>query len=223
MLLLDTWYLTLDIWHRYLTCYTWHLIPDTWYLIPALNMLSFDTWYLTPDIWYLTIDMLSLTWLLSYGTSTLDLILWHLTGYYYTRLLYYIVYSWLSLLRRLGMIIILLPHLWYSQTPVFLNPVNKETPDIILLMSYFVDPRNWLIMDVELLYSLWTLSLAIYIIKYSTYTRVGETNGYWYDVIFILVDISEVLYGARNGKSPKAVAWYLKCRVGRVMISPRKQ
>jgi len=62
-------------------------------------------------------------------------------------------------------------------------------------------------MDVGLLYSLWTLSLDyIYIIKYSTYTGVGKTDGYRYDVIFIMVDISEVSCGARNDKSPKVVA-----------------
>ena len=44
------------------------------------------------------------------------------------------------------------------------------------------------------------------IIKYSTYTGVGETDGYWYDIIFIMVEISEVSCGARNDKSPEAVA-----------------
>ena len=102
MLSLDTWYLTHNIWHRYLTCY--HLTPDTWHLI-------YDTWQLTC---YLLLDMLS------HGTSTLDLILWHLTGYYYTWHLYYFAYSWLSLLRRLGIIIILLPNLWYSWTPILM-------------------------------------------------------------------------------------------------------
>ena len=45
-----------------------------------------------------------------------------------------------------------------------------------------------------------------YIIKYSTYTGVGETDGYRYDIIFILVDISEVSRRARNDKFPEAVA-----------------
>jgi len=44
-----------------------------------------------------------------------------------------------------------------------------------------------------------------YIIKYLTYTGVGETDGYRYDVIFIMMDISEVLCGTRNDKSPEAV------------------
>ena len=52
--------------------------------------------------------------------------------------------------------------------------------------------------------TLWTLSLDyIYIIKYSTYTGVGETDGYRYDVIFIMVVISEVSCGVRNDKSRK--------------------
>ena len=62
-----------------------------------------------------------------------------------------------------------------------------------------------------------------YIIKYSTYTGVGETDRYRYDVIFIMVDISEVSCRTRNDKSPEAGAISLKCHVGRVMISPRKQ
>jgi len=90
LLLLDTWYLIHDIWHWYLTCY--HLTPDTWDLI----------------LWHLMVDMLSP------GTSTLDLILWNLIRYYCTWHLYYFTYSWLSLLRGLGMIIILLPDIWYS-------------------------------------------------------------------------------------------------------------
>jgi len=56
-------------------------------------------------------------------------------------------------------------------------------------------------------YSLWILSLDnVYIIKYSTYTRVGKTDGYQYDIIFIMVVISEMSCGARNDKSPEAVA-----------------
>ena len=47
---------------------------------------------------------------------------------------------------------------------------------------------------------------AIYIIKYSTYTGVGETDGYWHDIIFIMVDVSELSCGACNDKSPEAVA-----------------
>jgi len=120
-------YLTVDIWHQYLPCYTWqlisdtgtcHAILDTWYLTLVLDILSLDTWYLhlIYNTWRLTcyhsLDMLS------HGTSTLDLILWHLTGYYYTWHLYYMAYSWLSLLRKLGMIIILLSDIWYSWTPI---------------------------------------------------------------------------------------------------------
>ena len=113
-------YLSLDIRHRYLPCYTYHLISDTgtchailiiWYLIPVLAML-----YLLLDIWHQYLSYLS--------PDTWHLILWHL---------YYIAYSWLLLLRGLGMIIILLPNFWYSWTPVLLNSCNRETPDIMLL------------------------------------------------------------------------------------------
>ena len=76
--ILNTWSLTLDIWHRYLTCY--HLTPDTWHLI-------YNTWQLT---YYHSLDMLS------HDTSTLDQMLWHLTGLLLH--LYYNVNSWLPLL-----------------------------------------------------------------------------------------------------------------------------
>ena len=97
-------------WHPYsLTCRLYHCLlytsdAGTWHVI---------TWHLIPDTWYMTLDMLSP------GTSTSDLILWHLTGYYYTWHLYYIAYSWLSLLRGLW-------HdnytatIWYSCTPELL-------------------------------------------------------------------------------------------------------
>ena len=179
-----------------------------------------DIWYMTPDNWHM----------LSPGTSTLDLILWHLTGYYCTwHLLHIHDYHCYGDLARLlycyqifGTPVLLnscAPELLYSWTPI--------TGRFLILFSWchtLVDPRNWLIMDVGLLcihcgHYHWT----IYIIKYSTYTGMGETDEYWYDVIIIMVDISEVSCGARNDKCPKAVAWSLKCRVGRVMISPQKQ
>jgi len=145
MLSLDTWCLTLDIWHRYLTCYTWHLILDTWYLTLVLDMI-----YLTPDTWYMTLDMLS------HSTSTLDLILWHLTVYYHTWHLYYFAYSWLSLLRGLDMIIILLQDIWYSCAPELLYSWTPVTGRLLILFSWChtpVDPRNWLIMDIGLLWT----------------------------------------------------------------------
>ena len=124
------WYLIFDVatltdilvtwpWHVYTgTC---HAILITWYLTPVLAML-----YLTLDIrhryWtcYHSLDILS------HGTSTLDLILWYMTGYYYIWHMYYFAYSWLSSLREIGMIIILLPDIWYSWTPVLLNSCIPE-------------------------------------------------------------------------------------------------
>ena len=61
--------------------------------------------------------------------------------------------------------------------------------------------------------SLWTLHWTIYIINYSTYIGVGKTDEYRYDVIFIMVDISEVSCGARNDKSSEVGTISLKCRV----------
>ena len=47
---------------------------------------------------------------------------------------------------------------------------------------------------------------TIYIIKYLAYSGVGKTDEYRYDVIFIMVDISEVSCGTHNDKSPEAIA-----------------
>jgi len=110
-----TWPCYVYIWHRYLTCY--HLTPDTWHLI-------YDIWQLTC---YLSLDMLSP------GASTYDLLLWHLTGYYYTWHLYYMAYSWLSLLWGLGMNIILWPDLCYSWTPALLNSWTLVSPVLMSL------------------------------------------------------------------------------------------
>ena len=169
----DMLYLTPDPWHLIFDTgtwhvITWHLIPDTWHLIydtwqltcyHSLDMLSHGTSTLGLMLWHLigyyyTWHLLSLdTWeltcyhsldMLSHDTSTLDPMLWHLTGYYYTWHLYYIAYSRLSLLRRLSMIITLLPDIWYSWTLVLLNSCILEpqkwgdfwhyAPDIILLL-----------------------------------------------------------------------------------------
>ena len=118
--ILVTWSWHVYTWYLY-TPDTCHAILNTWYLTPALAML-----YLTLDIrhryWicYHTLDMLSPS------TSKLALILWHLTGYCYIWHLYYIAYSWLSLLRRLGMIIILLQDFWYSWIPVLQKSCTPE-------------------------------------------------------------------------------------------------
>ena len=164
----NTWYLTPvlamlylihDIWHRYLPCYTWHLISDTgachaildtWYLTPVLAMLylTFDIWHgtchviLAPDIRHRHLTCYHSLNMLSPGTSTLDLILWHLTCYCHTWHLYYMAYSWLSLLWGLG--IILLPNIWYSWTPVLLNFCISCThvPCMVTLVNSTVIPAS---------------------------------------------------------------------------------
>jgi len=141
----ETWHVTLDIWfmtltlsiytgtrylHRHLACYTWYMIYDTGtrYIDPVLDICH--TWHLTltPGIWH------AFMWY-----EYLELTSWPLTRHYHPWYLYNMTYSWLSLLRRLGMTIILLPDIWYSWTPVHLNPWNREapdiTPDIILLLT----------------------------------------------------------------------------------------
>ena len=137
------------------------LIPDIWCCdshrhISYLTLISHTgtchatliTWYLTPvlTVLYLTVDMLSP------GTSIFDLILWHLTGYYYTGHLYFFAYSWLSLLWGLEYYIVT-RHLVLlnSCTPELLYSWNPEKG----WLRYYtpVDPRNKITMNIALLWT----------------------------------------------------------------------
>jgi len=132
--ILNTWYLIpvlamlyllLDIWYRYLPCYAYYLIPDT-----GTCHVIFDIWYPTPVLamLYLPLDMWH--WYL----------LWHLTCYHLV--LVYLIWccdTCISLhihdYHFYGdLIIILLPDIWYSWTPVYLNPWKRVIPDTILLL-----------------------------------------------------------------------------------------
>jgi len=116
--------------------------------------------YLTFDILHLILDMLSLD-----------------TNVLYRDLTCQSPDSWLTHLRGLDMIIIPLPDSWYSSTLVFLNPWNRETSDIILLILYSCWSRKWLIMDIRLLSIHSSHYTEQFIIKYSTYTGMEETDG----------------------------------------------
>ena len=127
-IIFDTLSTALDIWQRHLIYYIWYLIHDTWYLTPALDMLYLipnprhlildtGTWYMSylspdPDPRYMT--HVTLTWYAFMWYKYIDLTSWPLTGHYHPWYQYYIAYSWLSLLQGLGMIIKLLPDIWYS-------------------------------------------------------------------------------------------------------------
>ena len=124
---LDMIYLMHDLWHRHLIYYIWYPIHDTWYLTPALDIL-----YLLPDPRHLILD--TDTWYMSYLSLDLDprymthansyLTCFHVIQVHWLDIvtldrthpwyMYYMAYSWLSLLRGLGMIIILLSliHIW---------------------------------------------------------------------------------------------------------------
>ena len=132
-IIFNTWFLIIQVniryLHRHLICYIWYLIYGTWYL-------TLDTWYLT-----LALNMLSP------GISSLDLILWHLTGYYYTRHLYFLAYSWLSLLRGLDYYII-------TKHLVLLNSCIPEPLKKGDSWYYtHVDPRNRITMNIWLLWT----------------------------------------------------------------------
>ena len=182
----------------------WHVI--TWHLI------------LTPNIWHLTIDMLSLgtihltwccdTWLNTITPDTYIILPIH--DYHFYGNLAWLLYYY----QTFGA-----PELLCSWTPVFPNPCNRETPDTILMLIPVID-QSWILGYCEFTVDIIT---GQSIIKYPTYTIAGETDGYRYYVIFIMMNISEVSCGARNDKSPEAGAISLKYRVGRVMISPQKQ
>ena len=141
---LNMLYLTRDIWHRHLTCYTWYMIYDT-----ALGIYT-GTWYVILDFWCTVLDirhqnLICHTWhlILTPGIwhafmwyKYIDLTSWPLTGHYRPWYLYYMAYSWLSLLRGLDMIIILLPDIWYLWTPVLLYTCEIGRLLTLLLILY---------------------------------------------------------------------------------------
>jgi len=157
----DLWYLTPVLAMLYLIYYLWHphtvFTPtlDMLYLILDPRHLISDTgtchailitWYLTPVLamLHLTLDILPP------GTNTLGLILWYLTGYYYTghRTSLHIHDS-----HFYGdLIIILLPDIWYSWTPVLLNSCIPEPLKRGDSWYYTpIDPRNRITINIGLL------------------------------------------------------------------------
>jgi len=155
--ILDIWSLVLDIWHRHLICYTWHLISGTWYLIPVFDMLHLtpDTWHLIHNTWQLTCYHLTcfhmvlahLTWYCDTWLDTIipdTCIILHIHYYHFYGDLAWLLYCY----QASGT-----PELLCSWTTLFLNPWNMKTPDIILLILYSCWPRNWIIMDIGLLWT----------------------------------------------------------------------
>jgi len=148
--ILDMLYVICDTWYWYLPYYTWHVIPD-----PDICLATLITWH-----WTLMID----TWrlLLTYGIcyifmwyKYLDLTLWLLTGHYHPWYLiiwhihdYTITGTWHDYYIIITRYLVLLS----SCTPVYLNPWNREAPDITPVL-YYCWPRNRIIMDIV---HLWT-------------------------------------------------------------------
>ena len=137
------WYLIFDVvtltdilviwsWHVYTgTC---HAILIIRYLTPVLVML-----YLTPDVRHRYLTCYHSFDMLSPGTRIFDLILWLLTGYYYTGHQYFFAYSWLSLLHGFDYYIV-------TRHLVLLNSCTLE-----LLYSWTLG-KGWLL----ILYSCWS-------------------------------------------------------------------
>ena len=152
----DTWYrtsiLAMLIWYMIPDTGTYHAIFNPWYWTPALAMLylTYDTWHrhLPCYIWHMISD--TGTWhMLSPGPSTLDLILWPLTRYYYTWHLYYRAYydyhfygdlAWLLYCYQTSVT----PELLYSWTLVLLNFCIPCThvPCTITLVNSTVIPAS---------------------------------------------------------------------------------
>ena len=164
-LVLDMFYLTPHTWHLISDTGTWHVITwhrilDTWYLIPVLDMLSLDTdtwhlisdtgtwhvitWYPIPDTWYMALDnwhaityltcfhmvLVHLTWYCDTWLDTITpdtCIILHIHDYHFYGNLSWLLYCYQSTNT---------PVLLCSWTHVFLNPCNRETPDIMLLILY---------------------------------------------------------------------------------------
>ena len=92
----------------------------------------------------------------------------------------YMTYSWLSLLRGHDMIIILLlPDIWYSCTPEYLNPWNREAPDITPVL-YSCWPRNRITMDIVHLWISPRTLLFETLLYLNNLHRDGEIDGYRY-------------------------------------------
>ena len=109
------WYLPCYMWNRHLSCYIWHMIPD----IGTCHAI-FDTWYMTPvfDICY-HLALAHLTWYCDTWPDTITLdtctpCIFMAITFTGTWLLYYTIY------------LVLLD----SCILVYLNPWNREAPDI---------------------------------------------------------------------------------------------
>ena len=156
ILLFSTWYIVIrvNIW-----CYnsvfntpdTWHLISDTdtwhvftWHLMSDTSTWHVITWYLIPDTWYMTLvnwhaityltcfhmTLVHLTWCCDTWLDTIipgTCITLHIYDYHFYEDLAWLLYYY----QTFGT-----PELLCSWTPVFLNPCNREAPDIILLILY---------------------------------------------------------------------------------------
>ena len=141
----DAWYITLILAMLYVTpdTDTCHAIYDMWYLTPVLVLLHLSlyirhwflichTWHLllTPGIWY------AFMWY-----KYLDLTSWPLTGHYYPWYLYdiFMIITVTGTWHDYYIIITRYLVLLSSCTPVYLNPWNREAPDItpdtILLLT----------------------------------------------------------------------------------------
>ena len=115
----------------YLTLDPWHLIFDTWQLI-CYHLILGTCYHSVP---------IHLTWCCDTWLNTITpdtCIILHIHDFHFygdlTKLLY--SYRDLVFLNSCTPETLALLKLLYSWTPVYLNPWNRETPDIILLILY---------------------------------------------------------------------------------------
>jgi len=134
-----TWpddYLIYDV----VTLYSTHLIPTCY--LPNADMFILDTWSLTLDIWYCYLICYHLT--LDPWDVRLPLDNWHAITYLTCFHMVLVYLTWCCDTCIIFMIITFTGTwndyynitIWYSWTPVYLNPWNRETPYIMLLILY---------------------------------------------------------------------------------------
>jgi len=169
--------MTLDIWHQYLICCTWHLIPDTWYM-------TLDDWHAITYLTCFHMELAHLTWYCDtwLDTSTPDTcITLHIHDYHFYGDLAWLLYCYQTS-GTPELLCSCAPELLYSWTPI--------TGRLLTLCSWYytlVDPRNWIIIDIRLLWTPcghyhWTIFN-----NWTTYTGNGELMSMSIGSMFMMV------------------------------------
>ena len=151
-----------------MTCY--HLTPDTWYLISDIWQLTYYTWYMTLATLY------QYPWPDVVTPDTCITLPIH--DYRFYGDLAWLLYC----TRHLVLLDSSSPVLLNSCTSELLYSWTLEIGRVMILYSWYYtpfDPRNWLIMNIGCEHTA-NIVIGQSVIKYSTYTGTGKTDGYRY-------------------------------------------